>query len=165
MERRLSTLDLPITFLRPGWFMENTAWDVAGARDLGVLNAFLQPRERAIPMVATRDVAHAAADLLAEPFEGRRVVELEGPARVSPADIAATLGRLLGREVLVHDVPRATWDALFRSQGMTHPGPRIAMLDGFNEGWIAFEGAPGTVRRGTTSLETVLRGLIERAAG
>ena len=31
------------------------------------------------------------------------------------------------------------------------------MLDGFNEGWIAFEGAP---RRGTTDLATVLRGLF-----
>ena len=36
-------------------------------------------------------------------------------------------------------VPRESWDALFRSQGMKNPVPRMRMLDGFNEGWIEFE--------------------------
>jgi hypothetical protein len=43
------------------------------------------------------------------------------------------------------------------------PIPRIRMLDGFNEGWIEFEhGEIGTVK-GSTDLETVLRGLVEAA--
>jgi uncharacterized protein YbjT (DUF2867 family) len=32
MEQVLSGLPMPITFLRPGWYMENAAWDVAPAR-------------------------------------------------------------------------------------------------------------------------------------
>lgn len=32
IERSLSDLSVPITFLRPAWFMENCRWDVASAR-------------------------------------------------------------------------------------------------------------------------------------
>ncbi len=44
------------------------------------------------------------------------------------------------------------------------PMPRIQMLDGFNEGWIEFEGAQIGSRKGSVELETVLQTLIERAA-
>jgi uncharacterized protein YbjT (DUF2867 family) len=43
LERALSALTLPVTFLRPAWFMENFAWDVASARYHGVIASFLQP--------------------------------------------------------------------------------------------------------------------------
>jgi hypothetical protein len=36
------------------------------------------------------------------------------------------------------------------------------MLDGFNEGWIEFEGGEAGSRKGSVPLETVLRTLIER---
>jgi hypothetical protein len=60
-------------------------------------------------------------------------------------------------------VPRATWEALFKSQGMKNPEPRAQMLDGFNEGWIDFEGDASSTRKGTVSLDTVLQALIARA--
>jgi len=41
MEHTLSQLSMPVTFLRPGWFMENSAWDVASARDEGIVRSFL----------------------------------------------------------------------------------------------------------------------------
>jgi hypothetical protein len=60
-------------------------------------------------------------------------------------------------------VPRATWEALFRSQGMKYPLPRIRMVDGFNEGWIDFEHREAGLRNGSVALETVLKALIARA--
>ncbi len=162
LEQALADLPSAVTFLRAGWFVENVAWDIEGARATGVLPSYLQPVERAIDMVATADVARAAAALLQEPFEGRRVVELAGPAPVSPAALAAALGRALGREVVARAVPRGDWEAGFRAQGMGNPTPRMRMLDGFNEGWIAFEGA---CRRGTTPVQAVIDGLVRRAAG
>jgi NAD(P)H dehydrogenase (quinone) len=92
------------------------------------------------------------------------VVELEGPRRVTPNEIASTFGNLLGRPVKVEAVPRETWESLFKSQGMRNPTPRIQMLDGFNEGWIEFEGGEVGSRKGNTTLQTVLRTLIEREA-
>ncbi|RST49934.1 NmrA family NAD(P)-binding protein [Variovorax sp. DXTD-1] len=161
-EKSLGTLPLPITFLRAAWFMENATWDVAPARTTGVIPSFLYPLDKPVPMVATEDIGRVAAELLQETWQGRRVVELES-ARLSPNDIAAAFGRVLEREVRMEAVPRATWEALFKSQGMKNPVPRAQMLDGFNEGWIDFEGDASSTRKGTVSLDTVLQTLIARA--
>ncbi|MFM0056175.1 NmrA family NAD(P)-binding protein [Paraburkholderia phytofirmans] len=163
MEQALRDLPMPVTFLRPGWFMENAAWDVAPARDNGVISSFLQPLDRAVPMVATADVGRVAAQLLLQTWRGVRVVELEGQ-RVSPNDLAQAFAQVLGRPVRAEVVPRETWDALFRSQGMKEPLPRMRMLDGFNEGWICFEGDPADIVKGEVELETVLRDLVSQAA-
>jgi uncharacterized protein YbjT (DUF2867 family) len=92
------------------------------------------------------------------------VVELEGPRRVTPNDIAATFAKILGRPVRAEAVPRETWGALFEAQGMKDPVPRIQMLDGFNEGWIEFERGEASSIKGKVDLETVLRGLVDAAA-
>ncbi|APW40719.1 NmrA family transcriptional regulator [Rhodoferax koreense] len=160
VERALAELPMPLAFLRAAWFMENTAMDIESARQSGVVQSFLQPADKPVPMVATADIAAVAAELLQERWTGLRVVELEGSARITPHELAATLGRVLQREVKAEAVPRGSWEDLFRAQGMANPGPRMRMLDGFNEGWIEFESGPGGSRKGTTSLETVLRGLV-----
>jgi len=163
MEQELGTLDLPIAFIRAAWFMENAAWDVASARE-GLIHSFLQPLDRAIPMVATADIGATAARLLRERWTGRRIIELEGPAPVSPDALAAALAPLLGHSVQAGTVPRADWEKLFRIQGMRNPAPRMQMLDGFNQGWLSFEGgAHVDAITGATTLETVLRGLLARA--
>jgi uncharacterized protein YbjT (DUF2867 family) len=46
IEQALWDLSAPITFLRPGWFMENSSWDVVPARDGGVIPSFLQPLDK-----------------------------------------------------------------------------------------------------------------------
>jgi NAD(P)H dehydrogenase (quinone) len=164
MEHALRDLPIPMTFLRPGWFMENFAWDVASARDSGVIASFLQPLDRPVPMVATADVGHVAAELLQQEWAGCRVVELEAAHRIAPNEVAATFARIFGRPVRIEAVPRETWGSLFKSQGMKDPMPRIQMLDGFNEGWIEFEGGEQGSVKGTTGLEAVLRGLAGAAA-
>lgn len=162
LEEALGTLDLPVAFLRAAWFVENSAWDIEPARRTGVIPSYLQPTDRPVPMVATVDIGRLAADLLRQDWQGRRVVELEGPHRVTPDQIAGCLGRLLGREVVSRAVPRAAWEAAFRAQGMTNPGPRMRMIDGFNEGWIAFEGAESDRARGGTDVASVLAQLVSR---
>ena len=163
MEQALADLPAAVSFLRAAWFIENVAWDIEGARTTGVMPSFLQPVDRAVAMVATADVAHAAAGLLQDGVEGHRVVELEGPARVAPVDLAAALGRALGRDVVAQAVPRAHWESLFRAQGMANPTPRMRMLDGFNEGWIDFDPHSASLRRGGTSAQAVVEGLVRRA--
>ena len=164
MEQALSALDLPVTFLRPAWFMENFAWDVAQARDEGVIASFLQPLDKPVPMIATADVGRVAAELIRQDWNGRRVVELEADQRISPNDAAATFAKVLGYPVRAQAVPRDTWLSLFTSQGMKDPKPRVRMLDGFNEGWIEFENDGADIVKGRTTLETVLRGLLAQAA-
>jgi uncharacterized protein YbjT (DUF2867 family) len=162
MEKALGTLSIPVAFLRPGWFMENAAWDVPSARDEGVIRSFLQPLDKAIPMVATDDVGRVAAHLLLEDWQGARVVELEGPSRVSPDDIAKAFSQILGKPVHAEAVERESWGALFKSQGMKDPMPRIQMLDGFNEGWIDFEGHGDAIIKGRVELSAVVRKLVDQ---
>jgi uncharacterized protein YbjT (DUF2867 family) len=164
LEQEIGTLPLPVAFLRAAWFMENAAWDVAPARTTGVVPSFLQPLDKPVPMVATADVGRVAAELLQERWEGRRIVELEGPRRVTPNDLAGSFSRLLNRVVQMHAAPRNTWETVFRSQGMKNPVPRMRMLDGLNEGFIEFEAGVAGSRKGIVELDTVLRALIERAA-
>lgn len=164
LEQALSTLAIPIAFLRPAWFMENFAWDVAAAREQGVLVSFLQPLDKPVPMIATADIGRLAAELIQQSWDGCRIVELESDHRISPNDAAATFAKVLGHAVKAQIVPRETWANLFKSQGMKDPQPRIRMLDGFNEGWIEFESDVSDIVKGKTKLETVLRGLVARAA-
>ena len=163
MEQGLSDIGLPMTFLRPGWFMENAAWDVTPARDEGVLRSFLQPADKPVPMVATKDVGGTAAALLLEDWHGTRIVELEGPARISPNDLAQAFAAVLGRAVRVQIVPRDSWEPLFRAQGARNPLPRIRMLDGFNEGWIEFQDRGRSAMKGTTTLDAVIAQLVADA--
>ncbi|WP_250515993.1 NmrA family NAD(P)-binding protein [Caballeronia sp. INDeC2] len=162
LEEALARQPIPVTFLRPGWFMENCAWDVDSARDEGIVRSFLQPLDRAIPMIATDDIGELAAKLMQQQWPGVRIVELEGPRRTSPDDIAAAFAQVLGKPVRAQAVPRETWEALFVSQGMKNPMPRIQMLDGFNEGWIDFEGRGEEIAKGKTPLVDVIRKLVAR---
>ncbi|MBR1194187.1 NAD(P)H-binding protein [Bradyrhizobium sp. AUGA SZCCT0240] len=160
MEDAITKVGLPLTILRPGWFIENALLDVTSARDAGIIQSFLQPADRPFPMVATRDVGRVAAELIQEGWSGKRIVELEGPRRISPNDLAMSFGRALAKVVRVQSVPRDTWETLFRSQGMKNPQPRISMLDGFNEGWIEFKERGAEAIKGRIDADAVIAGLL-----
>lgn len=113
-------------------------------------------------MIATADIGRVASELLQQTWSGRRIVEIEGPHRVTPNDIAKGFSKILGRPVHAKVVPRETWEALFKAQGTVVPEPRIRMLDGFNEGWIEFESGESGSIKGEVELETVLKSLVER---
>src|SRR5882672_9669707 len=91
MEGVLGSLPMPVAFLRAAWFMENAAWDIDSAKG-GLIQSYLQPLDRAVPMISTDDVGRVAAALLQKRWEDKRVVELEGPQRVSPNALAAAFG-------------------------------------------------------------------------
>jgi len=162
MEAAFGDLPMPLAFLRAAWFMENAAGDVADARERGVITSYLQPLDKAFPMVATNDVGATAADLLLEDWRGHRAVEVEGAARVSPNDLAEAFGKALGRPISVKVAPRGEWEATFRAQGMSNPTPRAQMVDGFNEGWIEFSDGGANVRRGEIYLDQAIGALIAK---
>ena len=166
LEESLDTLPVPTAALRAGWFMENSAWDVAPAREQGKLYSFLQPLDHSFALVATEDIGQAAAQTLLEDWTGHRRIEVAGPRRYSPQDIAAAFSAELGKPIEGVVVPRDTWTAMFVAQGTEEERtvPRVEMLDAFNSGWIDF-GIPGTEKfTGTTELETVIRDICAKAA-
>lgn len=161
LEEALGGLPMPVTFLRAAWFMENAAWDIASAKN-GLMQSYLQPLDRPVPMISTEDVGRAAAALLQERWEGKRVVELESAQRVSPNALAGAFAKVLGTPVRAEVVPRDQWESVFRAQGMKNPTPRMQMIDGFNAGWIDFPEHGAHARKGSIDINQAIATLIQR---
>ena len=79
---------------------------------------------------------------------------------MSPNEIAAAFSELFGRPVRADAVPPDTWQVMFTAQGMKNPSPRMRMLDGFNDGWIEFEGGEARSRKGSVSLMAALKDVV-----
>jgi uncharacterized protein YbjT (DUF2867 family) len=161
LESALADLPTRVTFLRPGWFMENAATDLTAARETGVIRSYLQPLDHAVPMVATEDVGRTAAELLQEDWAGHRIVELQAE-RVTPNAIASAFAKALDRSVRAEAVPRARWEEIFRSEGMRNPFPRMQMVDGFNEGWIDFPNCGAEARPGRIDIDSAIAALVRK---
>ena len=161
LERALADLPTRVTFLRPGWFMENAAADLTSARETGVIHSYLQPLDHAVPMVATEDVGRTAAQLLQEDWAGHRIVELQAE-RVTPNAIASAFAKALDRSVRAEAAPRAHWEEIFRSEGMRNPFPRMQMVEGFNEGWIDFSNCGAEARPGRIDIDSAIAALVRK---
>ena len=162
MEQDLASSGIPSTFLRAGFFMENWAPNIPGAVLGGALYHALETRKK-IPMIASQDIGRAAAELLLEPIpSGARVVELSGPEPYSLEDTAAALSRLAGRTIRPITVPASAMEQSLLGMGMSNEvaGLYREMVEAINGGKVAEEGGRAQRRRGSTSLETVLKGLL-----
>ncbi len=80
-------------------FMDNLLRQVVSIRDNGVFIG-AGDADRANPIVATRDIAAAAADLLLDrSWAGTGEVQVFGPEDLSPNDMARIMSEVLGRPV------------------------------------------------------------------
>ena len=146
LEEAMRTLPIPVAFLRAGSFMENWLGGLDHTRATGELASFFAPINRKYPMVATRDIGLAAANVLQQTWTGERVMEVDGPEGGTDVhQVAAAFGRALGREVKAVQLPEAAWQSVLEAMGMPGDltGPYIEMMKSSNSGWIHF-GNPGT---------------------
>jgi uncharacterized protein YbjT (DUF2867 family) len=159
-EKALRDAGVTFTALRAGYFVENWASVIPVAKQDGVLPSFL-PGNQAVPMVCTVDIGTTAADLLLEGANAPRVVELSGPRDVTPAEVAQTLGKILGKPVNLVEPPLDAVVPTFTSFGISAniAGLFRDMYAGFANGTVAPEGGSAVARRGKTSLEETLRAL------
>ena len=160
-ERQLASSGLSFTILRAANFIENWAWSLSDVVRSGQLPSMFHPLDRALPMVAARDIGDTAALLLLERPGG--IVELQGPQTYSPDDAALALSKLLGKSVEAVETPRQEWGNVFASNGFQERTvvAFCEMFDGFNNGRISFEGIH-TARRGKVELIDALDALLAR---
>jgi uncharacterized protein YbjT (DUF2867 family) len=115
-EQHVRDANLPHTFLRPNFFMQNTLGLAAGIREHGTI---YQPSGGARgSYVDARDVAAVAAAALTRRGHAGQTYTLTGPEALSYADIAAILSRVAGKPVRFVDVPRDTAKPALVSTGM-----------------------------------------------
>src|ERR1700735_327563 len=122
LEETLGDLPFSHAFLRAAWFFENSAGDVASARNEGKIKFQLHPLDRKFPLVATADIGKVGAETLTQSWIGIRHIEGAGAKGYSPLDIADAFADAVGRPVEAIAVPRAEWETLWVSQGMREGG-------------------------------------------
>lgn len=163
-ESVLTLIASNLTILRPAFFLENWAPVLGLAKEAGVLPSFLTPNQK-IPMIATRDIGHIAADCLQNPASGHRIIELAGPEDYCPDDIAAILTSLLDRDVRVQALPLSAAAPTLTGMGFSVEAAELfeEMYAGLNSGHIAYEQKSAEFREGTVNAADVLRGLLGAA--
>lgn len=101
-EQNLAASDLDVVLLRNGWYHENYLTSVDAARHTGVV--LTSAGDGKVSSAARADFAEAAAVVLTTDQPLKPVYELGGDVAWSQADLAATLGDLLGTAVTVAEV-------------------------------------------------------------
>ena len=158
-EQQLRASGLPATFVRAAYFVENWGAVVPAVESDGVLPSFIAARAR-ISMVSTPDIGKTVAQSLIEGPRGVRVIELSGPSDASPNDVAAAFSRILGKPVQVLEAPLEAVVPTFTSLGISGNVAELfrEMYEALAAGKLSPE--PGEQVRGTTQLESTLRGLL-----
>jgi uncharacterized protein YbjT (DUF2867 family) len=154
LEQGLQEMPFPVGLIRAGGFFENYLFGLEAAKG-GTLPLFYSPTDRKVGHIATADIGALVVELLTTEWSGRRVIELGTP--VSPDEIAAAIGEVLGREVKALALPREAWAGAMEHMGLPK-GSTWAyeeMIESVNSGWIDF-GVEGTEKRpGTTTAREV----------
>lgn len=93
---------LSAVILRPAYFMENHLGSIGLIKQAGINGSAMRPDAR-LPMVATRDIAGVAAEILGAPtFTGISVREILGPRDCSIQEATAILGAAIGKPDLAY---------------------------------------------------------------
>jgi uncharacterized protein YbjT (DUF2867 family) len=128
MDDLLADTGVALRTLAAAGFLDNVLRQVGSIAGQGTLYDVVPP-QRALPMVATRDIAAVAARLLLDDgWTGRQDVPLLGPENLSYADLAATAGDVLGRPVRYEQITTAAL-----ADQMLRYGRSAAMAQGLVE--------------------------------
>jgi uncharacterized protein YbjT (DUF2867 family) len=124
LEEKLNQISgVNILFLRAAYFMENTLPQANAIRQMNSVAGPLRG-DLKIPMIATRDIGTAAADVLLHPtMRGKQTHELLGHGDVSYNEVASILGKAIGKTDLkyVHVSGDQFRGALVQMGGMSEP--------------------------------------------
>ena len=98
LEEELNRIDaLNVLHLRAGYFMENTLAQTGIIQNMGMAVGPLRP-DLKLPMIATRDIGEAAADiLLSLDFRQKETRELLGQRDISMSEVAQSIGSAIGK--------------------------------------------------------------------
>jgi NAD(P)H dehydrogenase (quinone) len=166
LEAQFRKLPTAVTFLRSAEHMQNWARVIKVASETGVLPSLHHPVSKRFPTVSAPDVGGIAADLLTDGVTAGkpRVVHVEGPRRYDANEVAATLGKSLGREIVARELPQSDWIPALTRAGISPSYARLVfeLYVAHNAGRIDVEPGATDVRLGTTELRDVFVSLLGR---
>lgn len=160
-EDGLRDLNIPVTSLRPTWFMENWIPAIGMAKKSGRFPSMVRHIDRPMPQIAVRDIAKIATETMLSTWTGFQVLELEGPQRYSVTEIANAVSKRLNKGVHPCVITKDALPSMLLSIN-THFNSIhgwVAMLDFVNGESSFFEHDDATVK-GTTTLEEFLSSVM-----
>jgi uncharacterized protein YbjT (DUF2867 family) len=130
LEEKLSGIaGLDAVYLRAGYFMENLLPQVEVIRKFGMVAGPLRA-DLPLPLIATRDIGAAVAELLLKPdFTGKQARELLGQRDVTYTEIASVIGNAIGKPGLSY----SRLPAMMLRPALTQMGMSGSMADGLLE--------------------------------
>jgi uncharacterized protein YbjT (DUF2867 family) len=140
LEEKLAAInDLQAVYLRAGYFMENVLPQVNVIRNFGFVGGPLRA-DLALPMIATRDIGAAVAELLAKrDFKGKEARELLGQRDVTYKEVASIIGKAIGKSDLSYtQLPAAQMKQALVQMGMSDSvaGLLLEMAESLNNGYM-----------------------------
>ena len=166
LEAQFRRLPSAVTFLRSAEHMQNWSRVIKVASETGVLPSFHHPVSKRFPTVSAQDVGSIAAQLLTDgvTVSAPRIVHVEGPRRYDANDVAATVGGILGREVVARALPQTDWIPTLTRSGIGQSYAKLVydLYVAHNAGRIDVEPGATDVRFGATELRDVFVSLLGR---
>jgi uncharacterized protein YbjT (DUF2867 family) len=123
LEQKLNQIpSANVLYLRAGYFMENTLPQANAIRQMGSTAGPLRS-DLKVPMIATRDIGAAAADILLHPTtRGKQTHELLGQRDLSYNEVASVIGQAIGKPDLKYiQLPDDQFRGLLVQMGMSEP--------------------------------------------
>lgn len=159
LENALRATGVRLTAIRAGYFQENVGNSIAPAKQMGIFPNFSPSADYPMPMIATKDIGHLAAELILAGGEKSEIVDLHGPA-YSIRQVAEKLGAALGKTLQIVDIPEAGWVDAMVQAGLPKNIAEVyaEMYGGFASGKIGPRG--DRMVQGKTTLDEVIAGLV-----
>jgi uncharacterized protein YbjT (DUF2867 family) len=158
-ENLLRATGAQVTSIRAGYCQENAASVLPVVKAQGIYPSLMANVDAPLPRIASKDVGALVAEVIEHKPARSENVDLLGPP-ASEVEVAALLGRILGKPVqLVQVPPEGRIPALLQS-GMTRSLAELygEMLDGFGRGIVRPRG--DRLVEGKTPIEETLRAII-----
>jgi len=138
LEQKLNQISSAnVLYLRSGYFMENTLPQANAIRQTGVAAGPIRPDLR-LPMIATRDIGTAAADVLLHPtIRGKQTRELLGQRDLSYNEVSSIIAKAIGKPDLKYiQAPDDQMRGALVQMGMSEPMAKLLleMTQAFNTG-------------------------------
>lgn len=117
MDAELSRSGAAYRALSMPFYMENLLGQVDALREQGAFH-LTGAADRPLPLIATRDIAGTAADLLTgRSWSGQENLPVFGPDRLTPDGMAEVIGQELGRPIAYRRMSLDDFASLSRSRG------------------------------------------------
>jgi uncharacterized protein YbjT (DUF2867 family) len=163
LEQKLNQISgANVLSLRAGYFMENTLPQAHAIRQMGSVAGPLRP-DLKLHMIATRDIGAAATDALLHPAShattkpGKQTRELLGPRDITYNEVAAAIGKAIGKPDLKYvQVSDDQFRGVLVQMGMSeqHATLLVEMTQAMNAGKVEPHESRNAQNTTPTSYET-----------